>query len=118
MDPWRALDDLQELSTEIETALILGADGGVLASTVGDAERSREIGRITRALLATADDVRHRPELAVAQLEIALRAGSVFVVREGERAIVATTGPEPTTGLVLYDLSACLRSLEEDAAEA
>ena len=35
--------------------------------------------------------------------------GSVFVVRDGERMIAATTRPEPTVGLVFYDLKHCLR---------
>ncbi len=34
----------------------------------------------------------------------------MFVVRDGERAIAATTGPEPTVGLVFYDLKSCLRA--------
>jgi hypothetical protein len=37
----------------------------------------------------------------------------VFVVRDGERLIVATTTPEPTVGLVFYDLKTCIRSIED-----
>jgi hypothetical protein len=33
----------------------------------------------------------------------------VFVVGGGGRRIVATTEPEPTVGLVFYDLKSCLR---------
>jgi hypothetical protein len=33
----------------------------------------------------------------------------VFVVRDGERRIVATTVADPTVGLVFYDLKSCLR---------
>ena len=49
----------------------------------------------------------------VAQLEAATLAGSVFVVRDGERMIAATTTPEPTVGLVFYDLKTCLRSITD-----
>ncbi len=35
----------------------------------------------------------------------------VLVVRDGERMIAATTSPEPTVGLVFYDLKSCLRSI-------
>ena len=49
----------------------------------------------------------------VAQLEAATLGGSVFVVRDGERLIAATTTPEPTVGLVFYDLKTCLRSIED-----
>ena len=41
-----------------------------------------------------------------------MRDGSVFVVRDGKRLIVATTAPEPTVGLVFYDLKSTLRELE------
>jgi len=34
-------------------------------------------------------------------------------VRDGERMIAATTTPEPTVGLVFYDLKTCLRSVDE-----
>jgi hypothetical protein len=37
----------------------------------------------------------------------------VFVVRDEERLIAATTGPGPTAGLVFYDLKSALRSLAE-----
>jgi len=36
--------------------------------------------------------------------------GSVFVVRDDGRLIAATTTPEPTVGLVFYDLKSCLRA--------
>ena len=39
----------------------------------------------------------------------------VFVVRDGDRVAAATTVPEPTAGLVLYDLRTCLRRIEEPA---
>jgi hypothetical protein len=51
-----------------------------------------------------------------AQLEVALQGGSVFVVRDGDRLIAATTQPEPTVGLVFYDLKSCLRDLDTPAA--
>ncbi len=35
----------------------------------------------------------------------------MFVVRDEQRTIAATTGPEPTVGLVFYDLKSCLRSV-------
>ena len=47
------------------------------------------------------------------RVEVELAHGAVFVVSEGGRTIAATTGPEPTTGLVVYDLRTCLQSIEE-----
>ena len=34
-------------------------------------------------------------------------------MRDGDRLIAATTTPEPTVGLVFYDLKTCLRSIDE-----
>ena len=56
-------------------------------------------------------------EAPLTQLEAATRGGSVFVVRDGGRRIAATTRPEPTVGLVFYDLKSCLRQLEEEPGE-
>jgi hypothetical protein len=40
----------------------------------------------------------------------------VFVVREGDRIIAATTSADPTVGLVFYDLKSCLRDVGEKPA--
>ena len=45
------------------------------------------------------------------RIEVAVGAGSVFVISEGLLAIVAITPPEPTSGLVVYDLRTCLRAV-------
>jgi predicted regulator of Ras-like GTPase activity (Roadblock/LC7/MglB family) len=42
------------------------------------------------------------------QIEVCSESGAVFVVREGEHSIVALTGSRPVSGLVFYDLRACL----------
>ena len=49
----------------------------------------------------------------MSQLEASTQDGSVFVVRDGGRAVVATTAPDPTVGLVFYDLKSCLRGSSE-----
>ncbi|HZE29253.1 MAG TPA: hypothetical protein VE055_04100, partial [Gaiellaceae bacterium] len=48
------------------------------------------------------------------QLDASLPDGTVFVVRDADRLIAATTGPEPTVGLVFYDLKTCLRGFGEE----
>ena len=40
----------------------------------------------------------------VTRAEVELAEGGLFVLREGGRTIAATTGPNPTSGLVAYDL--------------
>ena len=44
--------------------------------------------------------------------------GSVFAVRDEEFLIVASTPPEPTVGLIFYDLKTCLRNLREQPEDA
>jgi len=116
MDPASALADLLEISSQVDAAVVLDAGGSVLASTLDDAARSERLGRAGVALLAAGDESPATGARTLTQLEVALREGSVFAVREEGRSIVATTSAEPTSGLVFYDLKTCLRSLADDAA--
>jgi predicted regulator of Ras-like GTPase activity (Roadblock/LC7/MglB family) len=117
VDAAQALAELTEISPQIEVAVIFDEQGGVEGSTLQDDERSRELARLGAQLLNEAARVRSAEAGDVSQLQAQLTAGSVFLLRDGERRIVATTGQEPTVGLVFYDLRSCLRSLrEEDGA--
>jgi predicted regulator of Ras-like GTPase activity (Roadblock/LC7/MglB family) len=116
MDAAHALADLREISSQIEAAVILDADGAVAGSTIDDEERTRRIADAAARLLERAGASGGRPGESLVQLEAATGEGSVLVVREGGRTIVATTAPDPTTGLVVYDLKTCLRSLDEAPA--
>ncbi len=111
MDVTQALSDLTEISSQIEAAVVLDADGSALASTLDDA-RSAELAHSAQELLAAAQRASGDGGRELAQLEVATTEGSVFVVRDEQRTIAATTGPEPTVGLVFYDLKSCLRSVE------
>jgi len=111
MDPNEALAELLDLSSQIEDAAILGESGVVLASS-GGPERGEQLARIAAELLAAAGDV--RPSGDVSRVEVALGPNSVFVVSEGDRTAVATTVPEPTAGLVVYDLRTALRRLDDE----
>jgi predicted regulator of Ras-like GTPase activity (Roadblock/LC7/MglB family) len=110
MDAAQALSDLTEISSQIEAAVVLDADGSALASTL-DESRSAELARTAQELLAAVGRASGDGGKELAQLEIATTDGSVFVVRDEQRTIAATTGPEPTVGLVFYDLKSCLRSV-------
>jgi hypothetical protein len=104
-----ALAHLTEISTQIEAAVVLDREGNVQAATVDD-ERAGRIARSALELFRQADAQR---EQELVQLDAALAGGSVFVVRDGERLIAATTAPGPTAGLVFYDLKSALRSFAE-----
>jgi predicted regulator of Ras-like GTPase activity (Roadblock/LC7/MglB family) len=110
MDATQALADLTEISSQIEAAVVLGADGATLAATL-DENRSRELAQAAQELVAAAGRASGDGGRQLAQLEVSTREGSVFVVRDEQRTIAATTGPEPTVGLVFYDLKSCLRSI-------
>jgi predicted regulator of Ras-like GTPase activity (Roadblock/LC7/MglB family) len=110
MDAAQALSDLTEISSQIEVALVLDADGSTMASTL-DGPRAQELAQAAQELLAAVGRTAGDGAGELAQLEVATTDGSVFVVRDGERTITATTGSEPTVGLVFYDLKSCLRSI-------
>src|SRR5437588_12649405 len=99
MDAARALADLTEISSQIQAAVILDADGGVVASTFPDGERAARMAERSRSLLGAAEEVQRERAQPLAQIEAATLAGSIFVVRDGDRLIAATTSPEPTVGL-------------------
>ena len=109
MDAEQALSDLTEISSQVEHAVLIDADGGVAASTLAAGDAAERLAAVARRLLDEAQRVRGRSGAELAQLEAATREGSVFVVREGGRMIAATTAVEPTVGLVFYDLKSCLR---------
>jgi predicted regulator of Ras-like GTPase activity (Roadblock/LC7/MglB family) len=108
-----ALAHLTEISSQIEAAVVLDREGTVVAATVDDDRAGRMAGAALE-LFRRADEQR-REELV--QLDAALEGGSVFVVRDADRLIAATTRSEPTVGLVFYDLKTCLPSLGEAPAE-
>ena len=108
MDAAQALADLTEISSQIEAAVLFGEQGEVEASTLAGEEPARALARAAAELLDGAAAFRSDP-VEVTQLEVSTRDGSVFVVRDGRHRIAATTGPDPTVGLVFYDLKSCLR---------
>ena len=118
MDAAAALERLRDISSQVRTAVIFERGGKVVGSTLADDERAKGIAEEGEKLLAEAEQQREPTDGGgeFAQLEVALQGGSVFVVRDGDRLIAATTQPEPTVGLVFYDLKSCLRELETPAA--
>jgi len=116
VDAAAALERLREISSQVRTAVIFERGGKVVGSTLADEQRAKGVAGEAEALLNEAEQRRDDATGEFAQLEVALQAGSVFVVRDGDRVIAATTQPEPTVGLVFYDLKSCLRDLETEAA--
>jgi predicted regulator of Ras-like GTPase activity (Roadblock/LC7/MglB family) len=115
MDASTALTELVGLSTQVVEVVIAGPDGSVEAARTAGDDRARELASAGEALLAEAAAV--RPDAAaVERVHVDLERGSLVVVRDGERSITATTVPEPTAGLVAFDLRTALRRAAGDEA--
>jgi predicted regulator of Ras-like GTPase activity (Roadblock/LC7/MglB family) len=108
VDAAQAIADLTEISPQVQRVAVIAADGSLLGANIDNAAAQR-LADGARALVDAAEELRP----GVSQLEASTVSGSVFVVRDGDRLIAATTSAEPTVGLVFYDLKTCLRSIEE-----
>jgi predicted regulator of Ras-like GTPase activity (Roadblock/LC7/MglB family) len=113
VDAKQALADLAEISSQIEAAVVFDDKGKVVGSTLGDSARADALVEGAGRLLAAADEVKPGGS-DLTQLEVATGNGSVFVVRDGQTSIAATTGGNPTVGLVFYDLKSALRSIKTE----
>jgi hypothetical protein len=111
MDAGQALTELKELSSQIDRAVVLDDADALLAATDADPALAQSLRDAALALVAAADEL-HATESGVSRAEVELGEGGLFVLREGGRTIAATTGPAPTSGLVVYDLRTCLHGIE------
>jgi predicted regulator of Ras-like GTPase activity (Roadblock/LC7/MglB family) len=108
MDAAQAIADLTEISPQVRDVVVIGPDGAAAGSNLTEEAAVTRLAAGAKRLVDAAEALRP----GVAQLEAATLAGSVFVVRDGDRLIAATTTPEPTVGLVFYDLKTCLRAID------
>jgi predicted regulator of Ras-like GTPase activity (Roadblock/LC7/MglB family) len=115
VDAAEALKDLTEISSQIEAAVLVTSEGQKLASTLEDDGATERLSQAVRSLVdATASVAGVR---TLVQLEAATRGGSLFVVCDDERIVAAVTKPEPTAGLVFFDLKSCLRAAAAEAGD-
>jgi predicted regulator of Ras-like GTPase activity (Roadblock/LC7/MglB family) len=117
MEAAQALADLTEISSQIEGAVLADAEGSVVASTFPDDEHAAAVARAAVELLAAAEETRGEGTQPLIQLQAALPEGSVFVVRDDRHLVAAVTRPDPTVGLVFYDLKTCLRLVGGEPAK-
>jgi predicted regulator of Ras-like GTPase activity (Roadblock/LC7/MglB family) len=110
MDAGQAVRDLMDLSSQIEAAAVIGSDGAVVAASPDDDSASAALARVAQELVGAAAELGSGRD--VTRVEIELEDGALFVVREGDLTMAARTGPEPTSGLVVYDLRTSLRSID------
>ena len=91
MDAAAALADLTEISSQVETAAVFGPDGTTHGSTFADAAAAERLVDTAQELLAAAAELPVGTGRELAQLEVGLAEGSVFVVsfpsaRDGQLA--------------------------------
>jgi predicted regulator of Ras-like GTPase activity (Roadblock/LC7/MglB family) len=119
MDGHEALADLKQISVQIEAAVIADHSGSVQACSPDDAATGELLARLALEIWEAADA--SRVDLgrdALTQIELSTAQGSVFVVRDPRHVLLATTAPDPTVGLVFYDLKSALHALDGQPGSA
>jgi predicted regulator of Ras-like GTPase activity (Roadblock/LC7/MglB family) len=111
MEAAQALRELMELSSQITRAIVLDAEGAVLAASSEDQAAVDALTASTLELVAAASALGDESR-DVTRVEVELGEGAFFVVSEGGRTVAALTGPEPTSGLVVYDLRTCAQAID------
>ena len=115
-----ALHELLEMSVSVRQAVLARGESEVLSSTFSGVDSESAMVKMARAILEearTAAREMERPPLS--QLFVETNSGCVFIVAgEGDTWLVATTGTDPTVGLVLYDANMALRTALEGEAAA
>jgi hypothetical protein len=126
MDANESLERLLQISEDIRAAVVFergtlrvlgsrAARNAARAATMLD-EDARELAELGDATLAYADTLRDGP--AVRQLEALTPDGGVYVVRNGERAVVAIAAPGSLVGLVQHDLRTLVSSVTSPRRKA
>jgi predicted regulator of Ras-like GTPase activity (Roadblock/LC7/MglB family) len=108
MDASDALEELLRVSDEVRAAVVFERRGEPIAANLPD-EEAQEVASLADAMLAYAATLREAAE--VRQLQAVTTDGDVYVVRQGERAVIAIATPGSLAGLVQHDLRMLLSSL-------
>ena len=121
MDAAEALADLKQISAQIDRAVVVRNDGTVAGSTLARRRRRRAHRAAPAATLGGRRPARAATSAARRSRSSRWRRreGSVFAVRDEARMIVRRRPPpDPTVGLIFYDLKTCLRNIARGAREA
>jgi hypothetical protein len=102
LTPELALDYLDELSTDIEAAVVLDRGARVAAATGEDDERKGRMRDLVVELLDRASEV--TPAAGIDQVEVTTPEGSVFAVRGTDWTVAVVAGRKPLSSLMFYDL--------------
>ena len=111
-----ALRYLLELSSDIRMALLLDAEGGLVAATPQPPP-----GRLAALAgeLSREAESRFAPAGEPVEIDAACDGGAVFLIHTGEGSMVCLTDRSVLPGLIFYDMHAILMDLDRAAgAEA
>ena len=109
LTPDIALRYLGELSTDIRTSVLLGADGEIAAAAPAAADAD-SLRRLTLRFFEQADDA---DDQEVAQIEVSTGDAAVYATRERNWTVAVVTGRFSLPSLMFYDLRTVLAALEE-----
>jgi predicted regulator of Ras-like GTPase activity (Roadblock/LC7/MglB family) len=115
MDANDALEELLRVSDEVRAAVVFEPGGEPIAWNLPE-EEAQEVAGLGDAMLAYAATLRESAE--VRQLGAVTSDGDVYVVRQGERAVVAMVTRGSLAGLVRHDLRMLLSSLSRRGRRA
>lgn len=116
--PQEAIDELLEMSASIRQAVLVRGDDEVLAGTFASQQSQAEAVAIGREMLNKArQEAKAAGRATLTQLYVETKSGCVFVAAGARDTwLAATTGTDPTVGLVLYDVNTALRTALEGEA--
>ncbi len=116
MSAEEAVHDLLSFSTDTRSVAVLDAAGEVVAAA--PAAASAALAAAATGLWGAAEACASgSSQSALDYVVVQDPEYGVAMLREGERCIVALTGPKPAVGLLLFDLRTCLSDAypQEDA---
>lgn len=102
-----AIHDLLSFSSDIKAVAVLGEGGDIVAAAPSADGAALQT---AAAALWAAAEACARPTPAAPLEHVVVRdgQGTVAMLRDDARGIVAVTGPQPAVGLLLFDLRTCL----------
>ncbi len=114
-----AIQELLEMSASIRHAVLVRGESEVLASTFANSQSEAAMVALGRRMLEEARmEAKEMDRPALTQLYVESTSGCVFIVSgEKDTWLAATTGTDPTVGLVLYDVNTALKTALEGEAD-
>lgn len=114
-----AIQELLEMSASIRHAVLVRGENEILASTFANGQSEASMVSMARRMLEEARmSAKEMERSPLTQLFVEARSGCVFIVTgEKDTWLAASTGADPTVGLVLYDVNTALRTALEGEAD-